>query len=80
MRWYTVPCDKQFCFQHLRAIKGMGSGPAARVWREQTNHKLVRHPASDTARYRNCVAIVATAKGGLGCCTGDVKEEVEEME
>lgn len=47
MRWYTVPCDEQSCFQHLRAIKGMGSGAAARVWQEQTNHKLVRHLASD---------------------------------
>ena len=56
----------------------MGSGPAARVWREQTNHKLVRHPASDTTRYRNYVAVDATAKGDSVCCSGDVKEEVDE--
>ena len=23
IRWYTVPCDEQFCFQHLHATKGM---------------------------------------------------------
>ena len=56
----------------------MGSGPAARVWQEQTNHKLVRHPASDTTRYRNYVAVDAKAKGGSGCFSGDVKEEVDE--
>ena len=51
MRWYTVPCDEQSCFQHLHAIKGMGSGAAGRVWQEQTDHKLVRHPARDSTRH-----------------------------
>lgn len=51
MRWYTVPCGEQFCFQHLHAIKGMGSGVAGRVWQEQTDHKLVRHPARYSTKY-----------------------------
>lgn len=31
----------------LAMEEGLGLGAAARVWQEQTNHKLVRHPASD---------------------------------
>ena len=26
MRWYTVPCQKYVCFQHLHDIKGTESG------------------------------------------------------
>ena len=62
MRWYTVPCDEQSCFQHLRAIKGMGSGAARRVWQEQTDHKLVRHPARDRTRYRKKAGLDGTVR------------------
>ncbi len=74
MRWYTVPCDEQFCFQHLHAIKGMGSGAAGKVWQEQTDHKLVRHPALDSKRrLQRKVELDATARRGIGCYPGDVK-------
>ncbi len=56
-------------------MKGMGSGAAARVWQEQTNHKLVRHSVSDPKRYCKKAAVGATARCNLGCCPGDVKED-----
>ena len=68
IRWYTVPCEEQFCFQHLHATKGMGIGAAARVWQEQTNHKLVRHLASDLLRSRKRAGSDGMAKSSIGCC------------
>ena len=79
MRWYTVPCDEHSCFQHLRAIKEMGSGAAARVWQEQTNHKLVRHLASDPTRYYKTAGRDGMARCSIGCCPSDVEEEVKEL-
>ena len=80
IRWYTVPCDEQFCFQHLHATKGMmGIGAAARVWQEQTNHKLVRHLANDLSRSCKRAGIDGMVEHSIGCCPVDVEDEVEEV-
>ena len=77
--WYTEPCDEQFCFQHLHAIDGMGIGAAARVWQEQTNHKLVRHLASDLSRPWKRAGLDGMTEYSIGCCPVDVEDEVEKM-
>ena len=79
IRWYTVPYDEQFCFQHLHATKGMGIGAAARVWQEQTNHKLVRHLASDLSRFWKRAGLDGMAEYSICCCPVDVEDEAEEM-
>ena len=79
IRWYTLPCVEQFCFQHLHATKGMGIGAAARVWQEQTNHKLVRHRASDLSKSLKRAGLDGMAEYSIGCCPVDMEDKVKEM-
>ena len=44
----------------------MGSGAARRVWQEQTDHKLVRHPTDDPTRLCKKAGVDAKARTSIG--------------
>ena len=63
MRWYTEPYEMHVlsaCAAQEEEETGKG---VARVWQEQTDHKLVRHLVGNATRYQDAFRTISRIRG-----------------